>query len=333
MPKVPADSLGRIPDDELRRPPTEMLQRIAAHLDERRLVGTRLLVAPPAVSRPHRGGPAHRPRCAARADDVRRAAVRALYQYLSPLTGGPDGTGWPFGRPVHTFDVSAVLAALPGVAAVEEVLIFPADLATGQAGRAGTAHRHRPGRSRPVLSAPGPGDMRGAVPGLASPHPLGHTLPGLYAEDSFAQRLCQGLDEMLAPVLATLDCLPAYLDPGTTPADLLKWLAGWVGMADAAELPEARRRELVAEAAQLYVWRGTPATIMSIVELTTGQTPEIVESGGTTWSPANRTRHRPADRARAHSPAAGRSGRRPERLTARYRRVRACLCAVAPGNL
>lgn len=126
--------------------------------------------------------------------------------------------------------------------------------------------------------------MRGAVPGLASPHPLGHTLPGLYAEDSLAQRLCQGLDEILAPVLATLDCLPAYLDPGTTPADLLKWLAGWVGMADAAELPEARRRELVAEAAQLYVWRGTPATIMSIVELTTGRSPEIIESGGTAWS-------------------------------------------------
>jgi hypothetical protein len=48
--------------------------------------------------------------------------------------------------------------------------------------------------------------MRGTVPGLASPHPLGGTLPALYADDSFAQRLCDGLDEVLAPVLATLDC-------------------------------------------------------------------------------------------------------------------------------
>ena len=82
--------------------------------------------------------------------------------------------------------------------------------------------------------------MRGIVSGLASPHPIGGTLPGLYADDSFAQRLCEGLDELLAPVLATLDCLPAYLDPGTAPLDLLEWLAGWVGIAVAPGLPDAR---------------------------------------------------------------------------------------------
>ena len=97
--------------------------------------------------------------------------------------------------------------------------------------------------------------MRGTVPGLASPHPLGETLPALYAEDSFAQRLCQGLDEVLAPLLSTLDCLPAYLDPATAPADLVEWLAGWVGVAIAPGMPEKRRRQLVAAAARLYVWR------------------------------------------------------------------------------
>ena len=126
--------------------------------------------------------------------------------------------------------------------------------------------------------------MRGIVPGLVSPHPIGGTLPGLYADDSFAQRLCEGLDELLAPVLATLDCLPAYLDPGTAPLDLLEWLAGWVGIAVAPGLPDARRRQLVAAAARLYVWRGTPFAISTIVELTTGYPPEIIESGGTTWS-------------------------------------------------
>jgi len=126
--------------------------------------------------------------------------------------------------------------------------------------------------------------MRGTVPGLASPHPLGGTLPGLYADDSFAQRLCLGLDELLAPVLATLDCLPAYLDPGTAPSDLLDWLADWVGIAIPPDAPDARRRELVAAAAQLYAWRGTRTAISTIVELTTGCTPEIVESGGTGWS-------------------------------------------------
>jgi phage tail-like protein len=126
--------------------------------------------------------------------------------------------------------------------------------------------------------------MRGTVPGLASPHPLGDTLPAVYADDSFAQRLCDGLDQVLAPVLATLDCLAAYLDPATAPTDLLEWLAGWVGIAATAEMPIKQRRELVAAAAQLYVSRGTLPAISTAIELSTGQTPEISESGGTAWS-------------------------------------------------
>ena len=132
--------------------------------------------------------------------------------------------------------------------------------------------------------------MRGTVPGLASPHPLGDTLPALYADDSFAQRLCHGLDEVLAPALSTLDCLAAYLDPATAPADLVEWLAGWVGMALAPEMPDQRRRQLVGRAVRLYVWRGTLSAIRTIVELSTGQTPELLESGGTAWSPDPDTR-------------------------------------------
>jgi phage tail-like protein len=126
--------------------------------------------------------------------------------------------------------------------------------------------------------------MGGTVPGLASPHPLGGTLPGPYADDSFAQRLCQGLDELLAPVLATLDCLPAYLDPGTAPPDLLEWLAGWVGIVVPPGLPEMRHRLLIVAAARLYAWRGTPYAIKTIVRLTARHAPEIEESGGTSWS-------------------------------------------------
>lgn len=126
--------------------------------------------------------------------------------------------------------------------------------------------------------------MRGTVPGLRSPHPIGDTLPALYADDSFAQRLCDGLDQILAPVLATLDCLPAYLDPATAPTDLLEWLAGWVGVTATAEMPITQRRELVAAAARLYVSRGTLSAIRAAIELSTGQTAEISESGGTAWS-------------------------------------------------
>jgi predicted phage baseplate assembly protein len=149
VPKVMSDSLGALPEDELRRPSTDLLQRIAAHLDARRLVGTRLLVAPPEYQ-----GVTVVARLTARArdevDDTRRAAVRALYAYLSPLTGGPEGTGWPFGRPVQIFEVSAILASVPGVVTVDEVRLFPADLATGRRGE--SAQRVDIGSDALVLS-------------------------------------------------------------------------------------------------------------------------------------------------------------------------------------
>ena len=58
-------------------------------------------------------------------------------------TAARTGKGWPFGRAVRAFDVSAVLARVPGVAEVEEVLLFPADPASGDRARTRVAHRHR----------------------------------------------------------------------------------------------------------------------------------------------------------------------------------------------
>jgi predicted phage baseplate assembly protein len=49
----------------------------------------------------------------------------ALYRYLNPLTGGPDGNGWPFGRPVYPSDIVALLQQTPGVRYLGAVLLFP----------------------------------------------------------------------------------------------------------------------------------------------------------------------------------------------------------------
>lgn len=131
---------------------------------------------------------------------------------------------------------------------------------------------------------------RGAVPGLACPHPIGETLPGVYQEDDLTQRLCAALDEVLAPVVVTLDGLPAYLHPALTPPDVLDWLAGWVGLPDAVAWPLERRRRLVARAAELHAWRGTPYAVREMVELATGVVPDLTDSGGTSWSRDARSR-------------------------------------------
>jgi phage tail-like protein len=122
------------------------------------------------------------------------------------------------------------------------------------------------------------------VEGLSSPRPLVDTLPALYQDDPMVCAWLAALDEVLAPVFLTLDGFPAYLDPWLAPADFVPWLAGWVGLVLDPAWPMGRRRAAIARAAELYRWRGTAAGVAAAVELATGVSPEVTESGGATWS-------------------------------------------------
>lgn len=119
---------------------------------------------------------------------------------------------------------------------------------------------------------------------MISPHPLGATLPMVYADDEMMQRLCAALDAVIAPDITLLDCFPAYLDPATAPPDLLDQLASWVGLAAARDLPLDRRRAVVARAAQLHASRGTATAIRELLQAATGFPVELDESGGSYWS-------------------------------------------------
>jgi hypothetical protein len=67
---------------------------------------------------------------------LRQDCVSALYAYFHPVTGGPDGEGWPFGRPIHVGEVYSVLQRLPGVEIIEDARLFAADPITGERGPA-----------------------------------------------------------------------------------------------------------------------------------------------------------------------------------------------------
>ncbi|WP_405778512.1 putative baseplate assembly protein [Streptomyces sp. NBC_00859] len=116
-------------------PGDTLLERITRYLDERRLLGTRLAVGPPYYQGVTVVATLHAFR-GADTDKVRRQAHEALYRHLDPLTGGAHGTGWPFGRPVQSGEVFAVLQRVPGVELVDEVLLHPADPLTGKRGDA-----------------------------------------------------------------------------------------------------------------------------------------------------------------------------------------------------
>jgi len=143
--------------------------------------------------------------------------------------------------------------------------------------------------------------MRGTVNGLSSPHPLGELMPAVFQDDAFTMRWTAALDEVLAPVMASLDCIEAYVDPLLAPEDFLVWLAGWSGIVLDENWPLPRQRVVVAATAELYRTRGTPAGLRRHIELVTGGQVEIAESGGVTWS----TTPTPAD---ASAPAGSADG-------------------------
>jgi predicted phage baseplate assembly protein len=115
-------------------PSDETLQKITDRLEESRVIGTRAIVEPPVyrgvtVVAKLRARPRHNP------TRLQEEALRSLYAYFDPIVGGPDGTGWPFGRPVNVGEVYSVLQGLRGTEVVEDARLFGADPVTGQRGQ------------------------------------------------------------------------------------------------------------------------------------------------------------------------------------------------------
>ncbi len=103
-------------------------QQVLNYLDERRLLGVEVqlqqpeyvgvsvrtqVALEPTYNHPHAQ------------EEVLFNLRVALYRYLNPLVGGPEGKGWPFGRSVYSSDIVALLQQTPGVRYLGAVLLFP----------------------------------------------------------------------------------------------------------------------------------------------------------------------------------------------------------------
>lgn len=101
------------------QPGADLIALVADYLEPRRLLTTRVHVVGPRyvqvgvqltlVLKPD-----------AREETVRRQAAGAVRDFLHPLRGGPQGSGWPFGRNVYVSEIYGLLDALPGVDYVEK---------------------------------------------------------------------------------------------------------------------------------------------------------------------------------------------------------------------
>lgn len=105
----------------------QMTERILAYLDERRLLGVEVECGQPdyvgvtvqaeVALEPEYNNPL------AQQEIVSKLQV-ALYRFLNPLTGGSDGKGWSFGRPVYSSDIINLFQAIPGVRYLGTIQLF-----------------------------------------------------------------------------------------------------------------------------------------------------------------------------------------------------------------
>jgi phage tail-like protein len=112
-----------------------------------------------------------------------------------------------------------------------------------------------------------------------------HDPPGGTPEEAFAMRFLLGLEEVLDPIVATIDLLPAHLDLKLAPPELVALVAGWLGVELDGGLPSEAHRRLVRQATQITRARGTSWGLERMLALAFGRSDiEVRDGGGATWS-------------------------------------------------
>jgi len=112
-------------------------------------------------------------------------------------------------------------------------------------------------------------------------HDLLRRLPRVYSKDAAAADFLQRYLAPLEGLLAQLDDRAAMrevlVSPDATPAELLPWLASFVGLVMDRRWPVPVQRTFVREAAALFRRRGTLGSLQRMLEIVLGVRPVIVE--------------------------------------------------------
>ena len=128
--------------DEL-QPEPYLLEAVAAHIDERRMLGTTVHVSPVRL-RPVSVVAELQTHPLADVERIRLEAEHALFTYLNPLVGGDltgPGDGWEFGRSLNVGELYGLVHAVDGVEYVRLLRLYDIDLRTGeQAGQPSGNH-------------------------------------------------------------------------------------------------------------------------------------------------------------------------------------------------
>jgi phage tail-like protein len=102
-------------------------------------------------------------------------------------------------------------------------------------------------------------------------------LPIPYHDSDFLGRFLLIFESIWEPLEQRQDHIEMYFDPRTCPASFLPWLTSWLGLPFQAGWPEGRLRGLLAEAMDLYRWRGTNYGLTHMIEVCAGLAVRVTE--------------------------------------------------------
>ena len=116
---------GIHPDSLTIRP--ELLKQIQSYLDQRRLLGVEVFYEQPnyvGVSVQTEVALEKAYNTPSAKNELLKKINIALYRFLNPITGGIEGKGWEFGRPVYSSDIVKLLQTIEGVRYLGTVQLF-----------------------------------------------------------------------------------------------------------------------------------------------------------------------------------------------------------------
>jgi phage tail-like protein len=129
--------------------------------------------------------------------------------------------------------------------------------------------------------------MRGAVVGIVGPPvPLAAGVPAAFLAGPLVGHLLDSFDQVLGPVVLTLDDLAAYIDPRYAPDDFAVWVGSWLASAVDRNWPAARVRTHIPDLREALLNRGTLAGVRAGIRACTGSDPDVDDTGGVSWSRA-----------------------------------------------
>ena len=122
---VVVPKMSKLHDDFTKKPmpSTELVRRVQAYLDERKLLTTRVNVVKPRYRELSVGVEIMR-RSSGSGDRIKREIDDRMRTFLHPLKGGRDKRGWPFGRNLFKVDLYHVVEEVEGVDFVRNITIY-----------------------------------------------------------------------------------------------------------------------------------------------------------------------------------------------------------------